>query len=355
MASHRRPKAPGRARITVLTAAAATTVALSATAAQSAQAAPTQTTAQLKAQIDKLNTDADTAVQQYDKAQSDQQALQKQVSTLQDQVARQQASVTAKATALGSVASAQYRSGSIDPSVQLMLASDPSTYLNQASAQSQITASQSNMLAELKGEQSTLNNEKAQAESKLKALDATSKQLAASKAAVQQKLAAAQAKLDSLTSAQAAALKAANATSAAKAAASVSSSSSSSSSASGSSSSKAGDSVEATAYAAAQTKLGDAYVYGATGPNTFDCSGLTQWAFAQAGVAIGRTTYDQINAGTAVSRANLQVGDLVFFNNDSHVAIYAGNNMVLHAPHTGTVVKYESIDTIGSIYAMRHI
>jgi cell wall-associated NlpC family hydrolase len=113
--------------------------------------------------------------------------------------------------------------------------------------------------------------------------------------------------------------------------------------------------VEAAAFAAAQTKLGDAYVYGATGPNTFDCSGLTQWAYAQAGVSIGRTTYDQINAGTAVSRANLQVGDLVFFNGDSHVGIYAGNNTVLHAPHTGTVVKYESIDTIGSIYAMRHI
>ena len=159
------------------------------------------------------------------------------------------------------------------------------------------------------------------------------------------------------TAAQAAALKAANEAAAAKAeaAASSASSSSSGSSATPSSSAKAGDSVEATAFAAAQTKLGDAYVYGATGPNTFDCSGLTQWAYAQAGVAIGRTTYDQIDAGTAVTRANLQVGDLVFFNGDSHVGIYAGNNTVLHAPHTGTVVKYESIDTIGTIYAMRHI
>jgi cell wall-associated NlpC family hydrolase len=98
------------------------------------------------------------------------------------------------------------------------------------------------------------------------------------------------------------------------------------------------------------------YVYGATGPDSFDCSGLTQWAYAQAGVSLGRTTYDQINDGTPVaSTADLQVGDLVFFNSDSHVGIYAGNGMVLHAPHTGTVVKYERMDWIGSIYAMRHI
>ncbi|WP_042458663.1 C40 family peptidase, partial [Streptacidiphilus jiangxiensis] len=124
----------------------------------------------------------------------------------------------------------------------------------------------------------------------------------------------------------------------------------------GSGSSKAGDSVEAAAFAAAQTRLGLPYVYGATGPDSFDCSGLMQWAYAQAGVSLGRTTYDQINDGTPVnSTADLQVGDLIFFNNDSHVGMYAGNGMVLHAPHTGTVVKYERLDWIGSIYAMRHL
>ena len=103
-------------------------------------------------------------------------------------------------------------------------------------------------------------------------------------------------------------------------------------------------------------QLGCAYVYGATGPNSWDCSGLMQWAYAQAGVAIGRTTYQQIDAGTPVaSTADLQVGDLVFFNDDSHVGMYAGGGMILHAPHTGTVVKFEKMSEIGSIYAMRHL
>ncbi|MFC1416776.1 C40 family peptidase [Streptacidiphilus cavernicola] len=326
----------------MLTAAAATTVALAATATQSAQAAPTQTTAQLKAQIDKLNQDADAAVQKYDAAQSQQQTLQKQVTTLQDQVARQQASVTAKSAVLGQVASAEYRSGSIDPSVQLMLSANPTEYLNQASTMGQVTDSQAALLDQLRSDQKTLDREKADAEGKLKQLDATSKQLSASKADVQKKLAAAKAKLASLTASQRAAVTHAE--------------NSGSSSSYHPGSVKAGSAAEATAFAAAQTKLGDPYVYGATGPNSFDCSGLMQWAYAQAGVSIGRTTYDQVDVGTAVaSTADLQVGDLVFFNNDSHVGMYAGGGEILHAPHTGTVVKYEKMSEIGSIYAMRHL
>jgi len=323
----------------VLTAAAATTVALTATATQSAQAAPKQTTAQLKAQIDKLNQDADKAVQQYDGAQSTQQTLQKQVATLQDQVARQQASVTAKSAVLGQVAAAQYRSGSVDPSVQLMLSANPTQYLNQASTMSQVTDSQAALLDELRSDQKTLDREKADAESKLKQLDATSKQLAASKAAVQKKLAAAKAKLASLTASQRAA---------------VTGGGSSITYSPGSS--KAGSAAEATAFAAAQTKLGTPYQWGGTGPDAYDCSGLMQFAYGQAGVSIGRTTYDQLNAGTAVaSTADLQVGDLIFFDGNEHVGMYAGNGYVLHDPHTGTVVKYEKMSYIGSIYAMRHI
>ncbi len=337
MASHRRPKSPTRARITVLTAAAATTVALTATATQSAQAAPKQTTAQLKSQINKLNQDADTAVQKYDAAKSQQQTLQKQVTTLQDQVARQQASVTAKSAVLGQVASAEYRSGSIDPSVQLMLSANPTEYLNQASTMGQVTDSQAALLDQLRSDQKTLDREKADAEGKLKQLDATSKQLSSSKADVQKKLAAAKAKLASLTASQRVAVNGASVSY-------------------NPGSSKAGSAAEATAFAAAQTKLGDPYVYGATGPNSWDCSGLMQWAYAQAGIAIGRTTYDQVDVGTPVaSTADLQIGDLVFFNGDSHVGMYAGGGNILHAPHTGTVVKYEKMSEIGSIYAMRHL
>lgn len=68
------------------------------------------------------------------------------------------------------------------------------------------------------------------------------------------------------------------------------------------------------AVAAALSKVGSPYSYGATGPSSFDCSGLTSWAFRQAGVAIPRTSFAQYGTGTAVGRSNIQAGDLVFFN-----------------------------------------
>ncbi|MFE1886612.1 C40 family peptidase, partial [Streptomyces diastatochromogenes] len=104
----------------------------------------------------------------------------------------------------------------------------------------------------------------------------------------------------------------------------------------------------AAAFSAAQSKIGSPYVYGASGPSSYDCSGLTSWAYAQAGVSIPRTSEAQAGIGTRLTRSQLQVGDLVFFFNDlHHVGLYAGNGQILHAPRTGTVVRYESMDTIG--------
>lgn len=91
----------------------------------------------------------------------------------------------------------------------------------------------------------------------------------------------------------------------------------------------------------AKTFLGTPYVYGATGPNSFDCSGYVQYVYKHFGVTTGRTTGNQIARGQYVSRANLQPGDLVFFGSGTphHVGIYLGNNSYIHAPHTGDVVK----------------
>ncbi|MEU3247071.1 MULTISPECIES: C40 family peptidase, partial [unclassified Streptomyces] len=116
--------------------------------------------------------------------------------------------------------------------------------------------------------------------------------------------------------------------------------------------SKAASGRAGAAFAAAQGMIGRPYVYGATGPSSFDCSGLTSWAYAQAGVSIPRTSESQANIGTRIySQSDLQVGDLVFFFGDlHHVALYAGNGQVLHAPRTGTVVRYESMSTIGGAF-----
>jgi len=96
----------------------------------------------------------------------------------------------------------------------------------------------------------------------------------------------------------------------------------------------------ALALAAAMTVRGTPYVWGGTTTRGFDCSGLMLWSFKKAGFTLPRTSQAQSSVGQPVSRADLQPGDLVFFYSVvSHVAIYVGNGMVLHAPDSGQVVK----------------
>jgi peptidoglycan DL-endopeptidase CwlO len=106
----------------------------------------------------------------------------------------------------------------------------------------------------------------------------------------------------------------------------------------------------------ALAQLGEPYVWAAAGPNSFDCSGLVQFAYAAAGMTLPHSSAIQATMGRAVTRAELQPGDLVaFYSPVSHIGIYVGNGQMVHAPTSGDVVKVASIDVIGSITAMRRI
>jgi cell wall-associated NlpC family hydrolase len=99
-----------------------------------------------------------------------------------------------------------------------------------------------------------------------------------------------------------------------------------------------------TAVNTAMAQRGKPYGWGAAGPNSFDCSGLTSFSYRSAGVVLPRTTGGQAGAGAPVARANLVPGDLVFFYGGSHVGIYIGNNQVVHAPTAGDVVKVTNMN-----------
>jgi cell wall-associated NlpC family hydrolase len=336
VASHRRPKQPSRARVTVLTTAAAAAVAIS---SQAANAAPSEKPSkdEVKAKVDKLYEEAEQATEKFNGAKEKQEKLQKEISTIQDNVARGQEELNELREGIGLAAAAQYRTGSIDSSVQLFLSADPDDYLDKASTLDQLSSQQVESLKKIQDKQRELAQERAEASEKLKDLASTRTELGKKKKEVQSKLAAAQKLLNSLTAAEKAALAAeeerANRDSARDALGGGT----------------AGSGRAAAAYSAAQSQLGKPYVYGATGTASYDCSGLTSWAYAQAGIQIPRTSEAQSQIGTRINSVSaLRVGDLVFFFGDlHHVGIYAGNNQIIHAPRSGTVVRYESMDTIG--------
>ncbi|WP_051133587.1 C40 family peptidase [Nocardia paucivorans] len=94
---------------------------------------------------------------------------------------------------------------------------------------------------------------------------------------------------------------------------------------------------------AAKTKVGAMYSWGAAGPHTFDCSGLVQWAFRQAGVELPRTSFEQSHVGAPVAFQNLRPGDIVVTNGGGHVGIYAGDGKLLNAVQSGQPVSYTNL------------
>ncbi|MFJ1752517.1 NlpC/P60 family protein [Kitasatospora sp. NPDC088134] len=337
MASHRRPKQPSRARVSVLTAAAATAVALSAQV--SAHAAPAQPSKdEVKAQVDKLLDEQEQAAEKYNGAKDRADQLRKQADQLQDQVARSQQQLTELASGLAAVAGDQYRQGGVDPSMQLMLSSDPDKYLTQAASFDQAASTQAETLKSLKDQQRRLDQQKEEAAQVLHELDGQTQALNDAKKDVQTKLQEAQKLLNQLSAADRAAILRGTDGAASRGASRIDPSTL-----------PPASGYAATAVSAALSKQGAAYVWGATGPSTFDCSGLMVWAYKQAGVGLPRTSQAQGSYGTNVGKdwSNALPGDLVIYYGDQHhVGMYIGNGMVVHAPHTGDVVKVMKVDAM---------
>jgi cell wall-associated NlpC family hydrolase len=106
----------------------------------------------------------------------------------------------------------------------------------------------------------------------------------------------------------------------------------------------------------AMAQIGDPYVWGAAGPDAFDCSGLVQYAYAAAGISLPHSSRMQSTMGAPVSRDALQPGDLVFFYSPvSHVGIYIGDGQMVHASTSGVPVKTASVDSMGSYNSARRI
>ncbi|MGW5353249.1 NlpC/P60 family protein [Streptomyces sp. NPDC004031] len=335
MASHRRAPQPGPAarttRLTVLTAAAAATAALTGGTAQTAAADPSATAAGTTARLDRLYQQAEAATQAYDAATERTGQLNADLATLQQRAAQGQQQVNELRTGLGLIAAAQYRGGAIDPTLALLLSDDPRGFLDQAATLSRLGARQAGRLDELRSAQQALDSQRAQAAAKVAELSQATAELARRKAAVQHDLAEAQRLLHTLPAAEQARYTPDRASRSFPPLPPLADL-------------PAASGRAALAVAAARQVLGAPYVWGATGPHSFDCSGLMQYSYARAGVSLPRTSQEQAHAGRRVPLSQARPGDLVIYRNDaSHVAMYVGGGRVIHAPYPGARVRYDPV------------
>ncbi|MGW2566656.1 NlpC/P60 family protein [Streptomyces sp. NPDC001537] len=368
MASHRKSRPAGTRvagiRTPALATAAFTSVAL---LSQSANAAPAAdgkpSLEEVEKKVDDLYRQAESATEKYNAAKEKTTKQRRNVDTLLDDVARRMQKLNEERDRLGSFAAAQYRTGAAAPdTATFLLADSPQDYFDQTQLMGRLTSRQKSAVDEYFTEQSATMKKRQEASRSLETLTATQSDLQTAKSTVQKKLSDARELLSKLTAeekARLAAIQKQQQEAAARKAAELAkqqaaekareaAAAQDSGSASGSGSTSADDSTYATkaekALAFARAQIGKPYVWGATGPGSYDCSGLTQAAWKAAGVDLPRTTYDQVNAGTTVSLTDAQPGDLIFFYDDiSHVGVYIGNGMMIHAPKPGAYVREESI------------
>ncbi|MFF9089469.1 NlpC/P60 family protein [Streptomyces sp. NPDC014991] len=342
MAAHRKPRQRSLSGHTARTAA---TLALAGAATATGfdgtgHAEPQLTPGQVKGEVDRLYREAETATEKYNGAKERAEAAQGRIAGLQDQAARRQQKLSSARDALGSVAAAQYRGGGIDPAWQLALSSDPDRYLDGASFAERAGHRQAAAVSRVRDQLREIERLRGAARIELRSLRSRQAELNLQKRTVTGKLDEARRLLARLTPRQMSEVTGADATGRHV----------SRSAAGPRDPVRAGNSPATTARAAAAVayaygKLGSPYVWGATGPNAFDCSGLVQAAYRSAGVSLPRTTYAQIDAGRRVSRSELQPGDLVFFYSGiSHVGIYVGGGQMIHAPNPSAPVRLAPVD-----------
>ncbi|MET9082586.1 NlpC/P60 family protein [Streptomyces sp. NPDC004237] len=341
MAVHRKPRQRSLSGHTARTAA---TLALAGAATATGfegtgHAEPQLTPAQVKAKVDQLYQEAEVATEKYDGTKEKADAAQRRLKSLQDETARKQERLNSARDALGSIAAAQYRDGGIDPAWQLALSSDPDQYLENAALAERAGDRQAGAVTRVRRQLREIEQLRGAAHVELTSLRSRQAELKRQKTAINGKLGEARQLLDRLSPQQRAAVTSSDGSGRASRSAPDARAPLSQGSVA------APDSRAAAAVSYAYAKLGSPYVWGATGPDAFDCSGLAQAAYRSAGISIPRTTYAQINAGRRVSRSELQPGDLVFFYSGiSHVGIYIGNGQMIHAPNPSAPVRIAPID-----------
>jgi len=276
---------------------------------------------QLVAEATQLSNEVDSLGQQYDGLKIQLAHANSEVQVAKQAAARAEAAMTSSQKAVGQLAAMGYMNGGMDPTLQMLTSGNPELFLSQASTIEQLDNEAGMRVSTLQHEQLTAERAQATAKEEIDTADQLQSE-------INGKVATIQGKLDILNS---------------------------------SAMSQAMDIFDKTgsypnivlpeattvgtvALRAALTQRGKPYLWGAAGPDAYDCSGLVVWAFAQEGISLPHYTGSLWDSGMHISRADLEPGDLVFFFPDiSHVGIYIGNGLMVDAPSSGQVVQVQAV------------
>jgi cell wall-associated NlpC family hydrolase len=275
----------------------------------------------VRARVDRLYHEAEVASERYNDARVELEQTRARLKSLRADLGRQERRVEQIRARVASTVVEQYQVQSLSTTSQVFLSEDPDAFLDQLATVTANNDQQGQLMADFAMQVKRLELREAAAKRELAALAKTKETLAEEKAEIDEKAGEAESLLSEME--------------AEARSSQVSRSSSRPALPNVAVSGRAGAAVN---YALAQ--VGDAYVYGASGPDAFDCSGLTMMAWAQAGVSLPHSSSGQMSSGPSVASSDLQPGDLVFYYSPvSHVGIYIGNGQIVHAANPDTGVE----------------
>jgi cell wall-associated NlpC family hydrolase len=303
--------------------------------------------AEVQRRVDALNEKADIAVEAYAQARISLEAARRRSAVAEARVHRESSRLSAVQRSMSTVAASAYRNGGSDPMLSLVSTSTPQTFLDQASALDRIARSQADRLAAVATARHRLLVVQADADRTLREQKQEEAALASDRAAIEKTLSDQRALLSSLQAAERARLAKLQAqrAEAARREAALARASRLRVGLAGNENPASAGPVSGGAGAAvseAYAQLGKPYEWAAAGPDRFDCSGLTMWAWARGGVSLPHSSQEQYAVTQRVAQSDVQPGDLVFFGSPiHHVGIYIGGGRMIVAPHTGEDVRIQ--------------
>jgi cell wall-associated NlpC family hydrolase len=326
----------GRKSLVTLIAAAAITATVGMVPTGSAQAKPT--IADVQHRVDRLYHVAEQASEHYNQIHVQLQQMHGAVRALREDQARQQHRTEKARRLVANSIVRQYEGDSLSAVGQAVVSSDPSAFVSRLTTMSAFNSMQASQYSSYLTQAKALSIRQDATRSQLAQVASLEQQAAADKATIQRKLSAAKAVLDKMKTAERERLLAASRGSDVR----ISSAAIPAS----------GRAAVAVHFAMAQT--GKPYVYGAAGPSSYDCSGLTMAAWGAAGVGLPHSSSAQYGYGTHISPSQLQPGDLVFYYSPiSHVGMYIGNGMIVNAENPSAGIRVAPIYSMPFVGAVR--